>query len=198
MKSTRLSLLNHAAAGSDPAWFQIVELYQPLVYGWLRRHDVSHHDAEELTQDVLSVVVQELPGFLHSGRRGAFRAWLRQIAANRAKGFWRARKTRPVAPGTDRLLRMAEQLADDSSELSRQWDREHDHHVLRRLLRKIEGEFERATLTAFHGLIFEGARAEDLAPRLGMTIGAVYSAKSRVLRKLRQEAKGLIDSAGLV
>ena len=195
MESTRLSLLTQASSGSDRAWAQMLEVYQPLVYGWLRRHEVAHHDAEELTQDVLSVVVKELPQFSHSGNKGAFRHWLRQITVNRARGFWRSGKIRPSATGETRFLQMVEQLADDNSTLSQRWDREHDQHVLRELLKRMESEFAPGTLTAFHRQVFDGATADDVAVELGITVGAAYSAKSRVLRKLRQAAEGLVDEA---
>ncbi len=195
MGSTRLSLLTQASMGSDHAWAEMVSVYQPLVYGWLRRHDVSHHDAEELTQEVLSVVVKELPEFSHSGNKGAFRHWLRQITVNRARGFWRAGKLRPTATGETQFLKMLDQLADDASALSQRWEREHDQHVLRECLRRIESEFTPVTLTAFRRQVFDGAAADDVAAELEMTVGAAYSAKSRVLRKLRQAAEGLVDES---
>lgn len=195
MESTRLSLLTQACSGSEHAWGEMVELYQPLVYGWLRRQDVAHHDAEELTQDVLSVVVKELPEFSHSGNEGAFRSWVRQITVNRARGFWRAGKIRPSATGETKFLKMVEQLADDASTLSQRWDREHDQHVLRECLRRIEAEFSVATLTAFRRQVFDGTPADHVAAELSITRGAAYSAKARVLRKLRQLAAGLVDDA---
>ncbi len=195
MASTRISLLTEAGSGSERAWTEMVELYQPLVYGWLRRHDVAHHDAEELTQDVLSVVVAELPEFSHSGNKGAFRRWLRQITVNRARGFWRAGKYRPAATGESRFLWMVEQMADDSSTLSKQFDREHDLHILRECLRQMETEFTVKTLTAFKRQVFDGAAADEVAAELSLSVGATYSAKSRVLRKLRQAAEGLVDES---
>jgi RNA polymerase sigma-70 factor (ECF subfamily) len=172
-----------------------VELYQPLVFGWLRRHQVAHHDAEELTQDVLAAVVRELPAFSHSGHKGAFRHWLRQITVNRARGFWRGGKGRPRATGETKFLKMVEQLADDASTLSARFDREHDRHVLRVCLCKVEPEFTTTTLTAFRRQVFDGAGADEVAAELGISVGAAYSAKSRVLRKLREAARGFVDDS---
>ena len=175
-----------------------MELYQPLVYGWLRRHEVAHHDAEDLAQDVMAVVVRELPSFEHSGRTGAFRSWLRQITANRAKGFWRAGKIRPAATGQSSLLQTLDQLEDDNSDTSRVWNQEHDEHVLRQLLHKVESECEPTTFQAFRRLVFEGQRAEQVASELGLSVGATYSAKARVLRRLREEAAGIVDLSSFV
>ncbi len=132
MQSTRISLLSAASSGTEQAWDRLVELYRPLIFGWLLRHDVSHHDAEDLSQDVMAVVVRELPNFSHCGSTGAFRNWLRTITANRAKGFWRAGKIRPAASGRSSFLVMIEQLEDEHSQASKLWNREHDAHVLRR------------------------------------------------------------------
>jgi RNA polymerase sigma-70 factor, ECF subfamily len=197
MQSTHISLLSAASSGSEQAWGSLIELYRPLVYGWLRRHDVPHHDAEDLTQDVMSVVVRELPSFEHCGAIGAFRSWLRAITANRAKGFWRAGKIRPAASGRSSFLLMVEQLADDQSPASRLWDREHDAHVLRQLLQRAEPEFERVTFQAFQRQVFDGVAAELVARELGISVGAAYSAKSRVLRRLRQDAAGAVDATAI-
>jgi DNA-directed RNA polymerase specialized sigma24 family protein len=74
------------------AWERLVAIYRQLIYGWLRRHSASHPDAEDRTQpqEVLTILVRELPGFSHSGGPSAFRRWLRATAANRMRSFWRA------------------------------------------------------------------------------------------------------------
>jgi RNA polymerase sigma-70 factor (ECF subfamily) len=195
MQSTRISLLSAASSGTEQAWNQLVELYRPLVFGWLLRHDVSHHDAEDLSQDVMAVVVRELPNFEHCGSTGAFRNWLRTITANRAKGFWRAGKIRPAASGRSSFLLMIEQLEDENSLSSQLWNREHDAHVLRQLLIDIEPEFEPATFQAFRRQVYDRTPAEQVARELGISVGAVYSAKSRVLRRLRQAAGGTVELA---
>jgi RNA polymerase sigma-70 factor (ECF subfamily) len=198
MQSTHISLLTAAGSGSEQAWGSLVELYRPLVYSWLRRHDVAHHDAEDLAQDVMAVVVRELPRFEHCGSRGAFRSWLRAITANRAKGYWRAGKIRPAASGRSSFLVMVEQLADEDSPMSRLWNREHDAHVLRQLLVQTKPEFEPATFQAFRRQVFDGVTAEEVSRELGISVGAAYSAKSRVLRRLREVAAGAVDLAAVL
>ena len=195
MSSTHLSLLAEAQAGSQQAWSRLVELYQPLLYGWLRRQNVPHDDAQELTQEVLAVVVKEIGQFDHEGRPGGFRRWLKEITVHRALGFLRARKIRIVAPGGSTFLEQLHQLESPASSLSRRWDGEFDLHVLRRLLEGLGSEFEPDTIAAFRKVTLEGVAPDQAAQQLGMSVGAVYSAKSRVLRKLRKEAKGLVDES---
>lgn len=194
MEPTSTSLLLRAQAGRDPrAWEQLVGMYRPFVYGWLRRHSASHQDAEDLTQEVLAILVRELPGFAHSGRPGAFRRWLRAAAANRMRAFWRSGRCRPAASGDTQFLEMVQQIEDDASDLTRAWDRQHDEYVLARIIDSVEGEFESTTVQAFRRVALDLQPAADVAAALGLTVPAVYIAKSRVLRRLRQEAEGLLD-----
>ena len=193
MPSTHFSLLTAAQAGSDQAWTRLVELYRPLLYRWLRRQDVPHDDALELTQDVLSVVVQEIGRFQHNGRPGGFRRWLREIAVHRALGFLRGRRLRGAAPGGSTFLAQTQQQIDLDDFLAEQWDREFDQQVLAQLMNIVESELEPTTCAAFRLVTLEDVPAEQAALQLGISVGAVYSAKSRVLRKLREAAEGLVD-----
>jgi RNA polymerase sigma factor (sigma-70 family) len=193
MENTQTSLLLRARQGEETAWRRLVDLYRPLIYRWLVGRQVLPQDADDLTQDVLAVLMKDLPRFEHAGRPGAFRAWLRGITVNRARGFWRAGSVRARAVGGGDVLRHIDELADPTSELSLRWDQEHDGHVLRHLLSLMEQEFEPATLRAFHRLTFDGASAQDVAAELGLSLSATYGAKSRVLQRLREEAAGLLD-----
>src|SRR5438128_1096629 len=134
MAETPVSLLERLRSRPDPvSWRRLVDLYTPLVRGWLRRQAVPHDDVEDLVQDVLSVLVRERPAFEHSGRPGAFRTWLRAVTVNRLRGYWRARRSLPVPGGDGGLGKVLDQLEDPHSEPSRCWDEEHDRHVARRL-----------------------------------------------------------------
>jgi RNA polymerase sigma-70 factor (ECF subfamily) len=138
-------------------------------------------------------VVQKLTGFRHSGRRGAFRSWLSTIAYSRACDFWRARGRQVLASDDSGVAQALSQLEDPDSALNRRWDEEHDQYVLRCLLDVMALELEASTVQAFRRVALEGASSEQVARELGLSVGAVYIAKSRVLRWLRQHAKGLID-----
>lgn len=193
MNQTRHSLLVRARAGSAEAWQLLTDLYRPLIAGWLRRHGASPQDVDDLTQDVLITVVTHLAKFDHSGRPGAFRAWLRTLAINRVRNLWRSTNGRQVGTGGNDFQKLAGQLEDPSEELSRRWDEEHDRYLLRCLLDLVEREFEPATMRAFRRLTLDGVCAADVARELGISVAAVYVAKSRVLKRIREEAEGLID-----
>jgi RNA polymerase sigma factor (sigma-70 family) len=191
---TSLSLLERASRQADSeSWNRLFELYSPLLRRWLARYQVQDSDAEDLVQDVLSVVVRELPAFQHNRQAGAFRSWLRTILVNRLRAFWRARDYRPQATGHTDLQRRLEGLADQTSQISRLWERQHDEHVMRRLLDLVQPKFAPTTWAAFWRQMVDGVATRDVARELGMSIDSVYAAKSRVLRMLRQEVRGLID-----
>ena len=192
MNDTRRSLLFRAQTGEENAWKDLIDLYRPLIIGWLNRQGVPAVDLEDLSQDVLLSVVKHLPSFEHSGHRGAFRAWLRTIVCSRTTDYWRAGGGAQASGGSGAAAAL-QQIADPDSDLNRQWDEEHDRYVLGCLLDLVEAEFEPATLRAFRRLALDGASGAEVAEELGLSVAAVYVAKSRVLQRIRQEAEGLID-----
>jgi RNA polymerase sigma-70 factor (ECF subfamily) len=193
MNETRRTLLLRAQSGEADAWKDLMDLYRPLIIGWLNRQGVPPADLEDVSQDVLLTVVKRLPSFEHSGNRGAFRTWLRTIVCSRTTDYWRATGAGTPATGGSGATAALQQITDPDSDLNRQWDDEHDRYVLGCLLDLIEQEFEPATLQAFRRLALDGASGAQVAEELGMTVAAVYVAKSRVLSRIRQEAEGLID-----
>jgi RNA polymerase sigma-70 factor, ECF subfamily len=195
MTATSASLLDRLQRDADPAdWRRLVDLYSPLVRNWLRRHEVKGADADDLVQEVLAVVVRRVPDFRHNRRVGAFRAWLRAITVNCIRDFWKANRIRPAAPGGSDFGSYLDQLADPDDPLSREWDRAHDLHVVGRLLELLQPQFQQATWAAFRGFALEGRPAEQVAAELGLTVNAVFIAKSRVLARLREEAAGLVET----
>jgi RNA polymerase sigma-70 factor (ECF subfamily) len=186
---TSLSLLERLCEGDAEAWRRLVTLYEPLLRGWLRRTPLQAADRDDLVQQVLVVLVRKLPAFRHSGRPGAFRAWLRGITLNVLRDFYRRPALALAADGTDVLARAVDPL----DALARAWDAEYAGAILRGLLTLAEPEFSPATWQAFRRLALDGAPPRAVAAELGLTVNAVTIAKCRVLSWLRREARGLID-----
>ena len=189
-----MSLLDRLRSTPDEdAWRQLTNLYTSLIRSWIRSHAVTEEDTDDLVQEVLFVVLHKLPDFKHNRRTGAFRCWLRSITINCLRKFWDAKRLRPKATGDSDFLALLNQLEDPDSGLSRQWDREHDLHVTHRLPESLSSQFEPATWRSFCAVSLEGKSGVDVAKELGISVNAVYVAKSRVLAKLRQEARGILD-----
>jgi RNA polymerase sigma-70 factor (ECF subfamily) len=197
LEATSHSLLYRAALGAPDSWTRLDRIYRPFLLNWFLAHGASHGDAEDLTQEVLVVVFQEIKDFAHVGRVGAFRTWLRGVCVHRLQGYRRARQIRGAPVGGTDFQAHLNHLADPGDSPADSWDREHDREILRQLLTSLAGEFEEKTLRAFDRLVFDGVAAPQVAAELEMSVGAVYIAKSRVLRRLRDEAEGLIEEANL-
>jgi RNA polymerase sigma-70 factor (ECF subfamily) len=174
------------------SWQRFDALYRPLLYTWLRRHALQAQDADDLVQQVLEVVVRELPSFHYDPAKGRFRGWLKTILVNRLREYWRSQKFRPQKD-RDSFAVVLEQLEDPASNLSRQWDREHDQYVVTRLLEQVRSQVHPKSWEAFRRLMLEGEAAEAVASHLNMSLNAVRLAKFHVLKKLRHEAAGLVD-----
>jgi RNA polymerase sigma-70 factor (ECF subfamily) len=190
---TSPSLLERLRTTDDQtAWRRLDDLYRPLIFRWVSHDPTLREEAEDVVQNVMAVVLRDLPGFQRR-RTGSFRRWLRTITAHRLAAHYRSRKNRPLALAAPLEEGPLAQLADAHSELSRAWDEEHDRHVLRRLMELIAPQFEPTTLAAFRRVAFDEVAPAQAAEELGLSLNAVLLAKSRVLSKLRQDAKGLID-----
>lgn len=188
MVETSASLLQRLCdrPQDDASWQRLVQLYTPFMQEWLRRHGVPPANADDVVQEVFVVLLRELPTFRYDPERGSFRSWLRTVLLNRLREHWRDRQPN-VADGSQLL----DQLEDPNSNLSQVWAEDHDRFVARRLLELLEKDFEPATWRAFQRQVLEGVKAGDVAAELGMSVGAVYVAKSRVLRRLKEEMQGL-------
>ena len=190
---TSVSLLERiTGAPTDADWRRMHDLYRPLLCAWVTRTGVPASDVEDLVQDVLFVVSSEIAGFERRGQ-GAFRAWLRTILAHRVRDYIRGEKYRPTATGDSDFLRRLDELESPESALSRLWDREHDEHVTASLMRRVQGDFAPATWQAFRRHVLEGEPAGQVAEALGLSLNSVLLAKSRVLKRLRQESAGFVD-----
>jgi RNA polymerase sigma-70 factor (ECF subfamily) len=194
MTDTPVSLLERLAQPQPrPAdWDRLEALYRPWLRAWLLRQRLQSADVDDRVQNVLTVLVKKLPHFQHNGRPGAFRTWLRSVLAKELNEFFRKKKYRPLTLG-EVGEEMLAQLAQDDSPLSKDLDRDHDRHVLSRLLDLIKSDFEDSTWQAFSRSALEGRDVATVAAELGMTSNAVCIARSRVLRRLREEARGLVD-----
>jgi RNA polymerase sigma-70 factor (ECF subfamily) len=179
------------AAGPDaPDWKHLQEIYLPLIRRWIGRVPGLGDETDDLAQEVSLVVVRELPHFQRR-REGSFRAWLRKITVNRVRTHARRRYRRPVI-GQELTDGFLDRLEAPDGDLAREWDQEHDRHVFERLLAIVQADFEPTTWKAFRQFALDGVTAAQVAEELELTVNSVLQAKSRILRRLRQEAGDLL------
>jgi RNA polymerase sigma-70 factor, ECF subfamily len=189
--ATPSSLLERLRAPDDGrAWERLLRLYGPTVAGWCRRAGVSSEDAADIGQEVFQAVARGIVGFRRERPADSFRGWLYTITRRRLLDHWRREARQPrAASGSDVQDQLLECPATEvpSSEGTETWEE------FQRGVQLIRGEFEERTWEAFWRTTVDGRTAVEVAAELAMTPGAVYVAKSRVLRRLREEFAGLLD-----
>jgi RNA polymerase sigma-70 factor (ECF subfamily) len=188
---TRASLLVQLRDGSnDAAWREFIDLYGPIVYGFARSRGLQDADAADLMQDVMRAVMNAIGRFNYDRRQGTFRGWLFTMTRNKIFNFLSARRIRPQASGdsgTHRLLAEEIEAASDSD----QWELEYQRQLAALAMDRIKAEFKDKTWRAFWLTAVEGVAAGDAARQVGLSAGAVYVAKSRVLARLKREVEAM-------
>jgi RNA polymerase sigma-70 factor (ECF subfamily) len=186
---TCLSMLERVRADDADAWRRLVQLYSPLVYSWCLRAEISNDDAADLMQEVWGSVAKHIGRFERTTERGTFRGWLWTITRNKLRDFWRARSGVAVGVGGseahERLANIPDQEPTNDSAAG-------SDGLLHRALQLIKNDFEPQTWTVFWRTSVDGVSAAEAGAEVGLSVDAVYQAKSRVLRRLREEMQGLV------
>jgi RNA polymerase sigma-70 factor (ECF subfamily) len=181
---TRYSLILRLSDPADAeAWRAFVSLYEPLVYGLARKKGLQDADARDLCQEVLVAVARAIDRW--EPERGSFRGWLSRIARNLLVNFL----TRPHGPrgsGASSVQELldAQPAADPAA--TALFETEYRRRVFRWAADEVKGEFTAATWQAFWDTAVGGRSPKEVAEELGLSLGAVYIARSRVLARLRE------------
>jgi RNA polymerase sigma-70 factor (ECF subfamily) len=187
MSRTSESLLERLRRLEDAAaWTRFAELYTPLLYHWARRLVTQPADAADLVQDVLATLVHHLPHFRYHPAQ-SFRAWLRCILVNR----WRTSRRRP--PPLPLTTDPVTPQTNGVEQFDEQEEAQYRQYLLRQTLQTLQPEFSSTAWKAFEEHVLAGRSADEVANQLNIAPGSVYVAKSRILKRLRQELAGLIE-----
>jgi len=188
MVTTSTSLLERLRQSGDAqAWARFVDIYTPLIYFWVRRIGVASDDVPDLVQEVFIVLIRKLPEFQYDRRR-SFGAWLRVTTENRCRDYLRRQRSNRETPNS---VDSVEPSLPDDVELFT--ETEYRQFVARRALELMRTEFQPTTWKACWEHVVSGRSAAEIASELGISPNAVYVAKSRVLRRLREELADLLD-----
>ena len=184
MHDTPATLLHRLCdAPTSDDWERFVRLFTPLLRQWAARFEVGAIAAEDLLQEVFVLLIRELPKFRYDPSR-SFRAWLWTVFRHAALA-WQKKQQRP-GPSLDQL----EELASPDS-ISEATEAEYRHYLLGRIMQIVQTDFPATTWQIFQQVAIEGRLGVDVAREFGVTVNAVYLARSRVLARLREELAGL-------
>ena len=198
LTDTPISLLERIRLGGDSAsWERLVALYTPLIRGWLGGYGLQPTDVDDLTQEVLRAAVTALPQFRRDRPGDSFRGWLWTITRNKVRDHWRRHADQAKAAGGTTAQEVMRQVPDDTAPNSEAGAEEESSNLYHRALELIRSEFEERTWRAFLMVTVEGRLPADAAAELGTTPGAVYIAKCRVIKRLREEFGDLLEDRGV-
>ena len=165
---TRASLLVRLRDPRDEtAWAQFVALYAPLVYGYARKQGLQDADAADLCQDVLIAVAGAIVHLEYDPGRGSFRNWLFTIVRHKLVSWRRACAARP-----------------DGTEA--EWEAEWEERVFAWACAQARRGVTETTWQAFWRTAIEDQPGGQVAADLGLSVAAVYRARSRVLARLKE------------
>ena len=178
---------------NEQAWTEFLEIYEPLVYRLARMRGFQDADAQELTQDVFLAVASAIERWDPDPSKGSFRGWLFRIARNLMINFLGQKRRRTLATGDTDVNRLLDEHPAPNSEQSAVFDQEYKQETFRWAAERVRGEFEDKTWRAFWLTSVEGKPIKQAALALGLSAGAVYVARSRVMSRLRRTVQGLED-----
>ena len=188
--TTRASLLLRLRDAQDhEAWVEFVSLYEPVAYRMLRHHGLQDADAREVMQELFMAVSRSIDRWDPARERGSFRGWLRRVARNLFINWMKQRQRRANATGGSDLLAMIESLPAESAAEALEFDKELRRSFFQRAAEQVRGDVQPTTWQAFWETGVVGTPTADVAKKLGMTPGAIRSAKCRVLVRLRDVVK---------
>lgn len=189
---TRASLLVRLRDGQNhAAWHEFIELYSPMIYRFVRSRGLQDADSADLLQDVLRSVSGALGRLDYDRNQGGFRAWLFTITRNKLYTFLSRQQAQTRAAGHSGDPQLIDQQPDRSQALEDEWEREYQRQLAAQAMETIRAEFEARTWQAFWLTAVDGLPAAEAGQKTGLSTGAVYVAKSRVLARLRAEVERL-------
>jgi len=192
--ATSLTLLEKVKVKDQSSWERLVTLYTPFVYYRCRKAGLQRADAADVGQEVFVTVARKIADF-HRDRPGdSFRRWLGAITRSKIlDAFRRMNNEHRQAGGLGANPRLDQLIACESDVEELEEDKEADRIIYRRAIELIYAEFAPLTWKAFWHVAVEGEHPRDVAADLGMSVNAVYLAKSRICRRLKEEFAGLIQ-----
>jgi len=191
---TRPSLLIRLRNHQDfEAWSQFVDLYAPVIYGYLRKRGVQDADAADLTQMCLRQVAAHVGSMEYEPGGDSFRGWLFTIVRNKLRDFHDKPRHLVQGSGDSGVQRLLENQPASPADESAEWEYEYQTGLFAWAAEQVRPTVQKSTWEAFRLTAVEGKSGKEVADQLGMTVAAVYLAKNRVMMRLRNVVREAQD-----
>jgi RNA polymerase sigma-70 factor, ECF subfamily len=188
---TRDSLLARVRDPADrEAWQEFVAIYWPVAYRLARRSGMQDADAQDLAQQTLFSVSRAVERWERREGGVRFRAWLRTIARNALLNAV-TRAPRDQGRGGSSAVDLLAGRAARDERLAESLELERRRELFRYAARQVETEVDADTWEIFRRTATQGQSCERAAHEMDKSIGAVYAARSRVMKRLRERAAEL-------
>lgn len=187
---TRPSLLLRIRDPRDrQAWTEFCALYRPVICRMAMTRGLQVADAEDLSQQVLLSISSAIDRYVPDASDARFRTWLKTIARN---AIVNALTRRPVdsAHGGSGVIDLLHAQPDESGE-TQVLVREYRREIFRVAASMIRDDFQPETWQAFWESTVNNQSVESVAKRMGRSVGSVYTARSRVIKRLREKVQEL-------
>jgi RNA polymerase sigma factor (sigma-70 family) len=194
--STSQALIYQITSGVADAhsWERFVYLYGPQILAWCRKYGLQDADARDVTQDVLLQVLRQIERLQYDPQR-RFRGWLRAVVHG-AWCQWVERNQGRERGAADTAMLMVLEQTPARDELLARLEGEYDSELLELAMERIRRRVEPQTWQAFELLAVQRLSGEEGSARLGMPVGSLFAARSKVQRLLREEIARLEQTGG--
>jgi RNA polymerase sigma-70 factor (ECF subfamily) len=187
-RDSATSLVMRLKQNDAIAWQELVEIYAPLIFHRCRRFRLGPADSADIMQEVFASAAKSIPQYRQKPA-GTLRGWLWTITQNKIRDLTRKNDRRfPAAGGTEALVQLNE-MVDPLADLSQDscTSEIEAKQFLKRALALIQTDFQPQTWQAFWRSTIDGQETSVIAKELGISTNSVRQAKSRVLRRLRDQ-----------
>jgi RNA polymerase sigma factor (sigma-70 family) len=182
----------------EAAWAEFVQIYEPLVYRIGRAKGLQHADAQDLCQDVFRGVAGAIERWDPDPAKGSFRGWLFRIARNLVVNFLARQPRGGHGSGRTSVQELLEAQPADDSQVEAEFATEFKRRAFRWAAERVKDEFTEPTWRAFWRTGVDGQPVAAVAEELGLSPGAIYVARSRVLARLRERVEELTAESGIL
>ena len=189
---TSRTLIASVQQQQEGAWERFVEVYEPAISAFLRAKGVQDADADDILQETLRGVAKGIANWQADPQRGTFHNWLFTLTRRKLVDFWRRQAGQPQGSGDTEMQVRLDAVEDHRSDADI-WNLEYERRLFQYAAQQVSGEVDSATWQAFWLTAVAGETPSEVASKLGIRVGSVYVARTRVMRRLRDRIAELDD-----